>query len=755
MKEIVLTLEAEDLKRKLNLKDGVTGPKGDKGDSIKGDKGDDGSPDSPSQIVTKLESLKGEARLDASAVKNLPELVERQLIPIGKRELAQQNDVLITSPTNNQLLRFNSSTNKWENSNPVDVAATWGGITGTLSNQTDLQNALNLKANSADLGTASAEDVGFFATAAQGTLADSALQSGDNISELVNDAGYLSSVTGDWTGTFDGQQGTYYLDRANHTGTQLASTISDFDAEVSNNTDVAANTAARHDAVTVTDSAEIDFTLTGQDITASLKASSIDESKLDASVNASLDLADSALQSSAIGVSVQAYDADLTTWAGLTPSANAQSLVTAANYAAMRGLLDLEAGTDFLSPAAIAAAYQPLDSDLTTIAGLTATTDNFIVSVASAWASRTPAQVRTTLGLVVGTDVQAHSANLDEYAAVDPSAFALTLLDDTNAATARTTLGLGTAATQNTGTSGANVPLLNAANTWSAVQTFASTGAPLTVNSTNSNANKITLQNNGVNVGAFGTGTNLPLVVSDETGTQRFFFTNTGRVAIGLNASNTPTSSIDIRHNDLQTTPVQAAGVALLNATNATAGVPVQISPAFRWYSTAWDTDNSVARQIEWYNYSVPVSDTVVSANLTWAASVAGGALNSRMVLTSSGNLGIGTTLPDKKLEVNLGTSDALRLTYNDANGGATTYMDATVSSVGLLTLTAAGSAPGFALAGGKLTPAATTTARASMNLPTGAAPTAPVDGDIWREDNTNTGLKIRVNGVTKTITLS
>jgi hypothetical protein len=40
--------------------------------------------------------------------------------------------------------------------------------------------------------------------------------------------------------------------------------------------------------VTVTDSAEIDFTLTGQDITASLKAGSIDETKLDASVNASL-----------------------------------------------------------------------------------------------------------------------------------------------------------------------------------------------------------------------------------------------------------------------------------------------------------------------------------------------------------------------------------------------------------------------------------------------------------------------------------
>lgn len=43
--------------------------------------------------------------------------------------------------------------------------------------------------------------------------------------------------------------------------------------------------------------------------------------------------------------------------------------------------------------------YQGLDSDLTTIAGLTATTDNFMVAVSSAWASRTPSQVKTTLAL--------------------------------------------------------------------------------------------------------------------------------------------------------------------------------------------------------------------------------------------------------------------------------------------------------------------------------------------------------------------
>lgn len=58
--------------------------------------------------------------------------------------------------------------------------------------------------------------------------------------------------------------------RENHTGTQLANTISDFQSTVSNNTDVEGNTAARHEAVTVTDSDDINLDLTGQNITASL-----------------------------------------------------------------------------------------------------------------------------------------------------------------------------------------------------------------------------------------------------------------------------------------------------------------------------------------------------------------------------------------------------------------------------------------------------------------------------------------------------
>src|SRR3989344_4064827 len=43
---------------------------------------------------------------------------------------------------------------------------------------------------------------------------------------LSNTAGVLTlNTTGDWTGTFDGSEGSVYLARANHTGTQAASTI--------------------------------------------------------------------------------------------------------------------------------------------------------------------------------------------------------------------------------------------------------------------------------------------------------------------------------------------------------------------------------------------------------------------------------------------------------------------------------------------------------------------------------------------------
>ncbi|CAG0948027.1 hypothetical protein ANRL1_04840 [Anaerolineae bacterium] len=52
------------------------------------------------------------------------------------------------------------------------------------------------------------------------------------------------------------------------------------------------------------------------------------------------------------------------------------------------------------------------------------------------------------------------------------------------------------------------------------------------------------------------------------------------------------------------------------------------------------------------------------------------------------GNVGIGTTAPDKKVEINSATGACLRLTYNDASGSAATFVDFDVTSVGTLNIT-------------------------------------------------------------------
>lgn len=86
---------------------------------------------------------------------------------------------------------------------------------------------------------------------------------------------------------------------------------------------------------------------------------------------------------------------------------------------------------------------QPLDSDLTAIAGLTPTDDDIIQRKAGAWINRTMAQLKTDLSLTK-SDVGLSNVTDDAQLKI-----ASNLSDLANAATARTNLGVDAAGTDN------------------------------------------------------------------------------------------------------------------------------------------------------------------------------------------------------------------------------------------------------------------------------------------------------------------
>ena len=62
--------------------------------------------------------------------------------------LGTLTDVELTNLANGDVIRYDSATGKWENSSSgPGGASVWGQITGTLSDQTDLQSALDAKSS--------------------------------------------------------------------------------------------------------------------------------------------------------------------------------------------------------------------------------------------------------------------------------------------------------------------------------------------------------------------------------------------------------------------------------------------------------------------------------------------------------------------------------------------------------------------------------------------------------------------------------
>lgn len=188
----------------------------------------------------------------------------------------------------------------------------WGDIGGTLSDQTDLQTALdgkvdeNIAITGATKTKITYDAKGLVTAGADATTADIA----DSLDKrYVTDANLV--VINNTSGVNTGDQTS--IVGITGTKSQFNTALTDGDflfvGDITQYTDELAQDAI---GTILLDSTEIDFTYNDgtPSITASIVAGSIDEAKLDTSVNASLDLADSALQSDDIGVTVQGYSAD-------------------------------------------------------------------------------------------------------------------------------------------------------------------------------------------------------------------------------------------------------------------------------------------------------------------------------------------------------------------------------------------------------------------------------------------------------------
>lgn len=204
-----------------------------------------------------------------------------------------------------------TDTNKWKVGDGVNTWAdlpyfsqgggstgggTWGSITGTLADQTDLQAALSGKLVAADLtaGLATKQDVlGFTpynATNPDGFITSSALAPYATTVSVASGYQPLSSVLTDTTASFTTTKDTKLsgiatgatanssdatlLSRANHTGSQATSTITGLDTALSNKQPLATvltNTTASYTTALNTKLSGIATGATANDTDANLK----------------------------------------------------------------------------------------------------------------------------------------------------------------------------------------------------------------------------------------------------------------------------------------------------------------------------------------------------------------------------------------------------------------------------------------------------------------------------------------------------
>ena len=210
-------------------------------------------------------------------------------------------DVTLTGLTDEDLLQYNSGTGDWENVAASSVGATtlaaltdtsvagevtgqilmWTGadwsnlsaatMAGSYLNLEDLADVTETTITSGDLlrwnGSAWVNYADSnYATAAQGVLADSALQVGNNVSLLANDSGYLTDITGEDISDLNdvliaGQAGgdMLYAASASQWANAPFSTISGIYSGLNNHSDVTLTASTTGDVLRYNGSAWVNY----------------------------------------------------------------------------------------------------------------------------------------------------------------------------------------------------------------------------------------------------------------------------------------------------------------------------------------------------------------------------------------------------------------------------------------------------------------------------------------------------------------
>ena len=250
----------------------------------------------------------------------------------------------------------------------------------------------------------------------EGTITTAAQNS---ITSATSLASVGTITTGVWQGTdvgvaHGGTGASTASDARTNLGVAIGSDVQAYDAELAA---IAGLTSAADKGIQFTGSG----TAATYDLTSAGKAL--------------LDDADAAAQRTTlglvIGTDVQAYDAELAAIAGLTSAADkgiqftgsgtastydltsaGKALLDDADAAAQRTTLGLVIGTD----------VQAYDAQLADVAGLAVTDGGFIVGDGSNFTLETGATARASLGLTIGTDVQAYDAELAAIAGLTSAA---------------------------------------------------------------------------------------------------------------------------------------------------------------------------------------------------------------------------------------------------------------------------------------------------------------------------------------------